>query len=116
MNVSLIVLLFLVPPQIVPFSFGDTACHANQFIQASCTVSEGDLPLNITWMFNNEELDLYPEITVAAVGRRISVLSIESVTYSHAGNYTCKARNLAGEVSYTAELLVNGAFISYASY
>uniref|UniRef100_A0AAR5PMJ3 Down syndrome cell adhesion molecule-like protein Dscam2 n=1 Tax=Dendroctonus ponderosae TaxID=77166 RepID=A0AAR5PMJ3_DENPD len=97
----------MVPPQIVPFTFGETAVHANQFIQASCIVTEGDLPLNISWLFEGKQLETYPETAIAAVGRRTSFLSIEAVSYSHAGNYTCHAKNSAGEARYSTELLVN---------
>ncbi|XP_066145677.1 cell adhesion molecule Dscam1 isoform X24 [Euwallacea fornicatus] len=97
----------MVPPQIMPFDFGETSVHANQFIQASCTVSEGDLPLVISWLFNYQPLDQYSDTTIAAVGKRTSFLSIESVTHDNAGNYTCKAENSAGQATYTAELLVN---------
>lgn len=42
------------------------------------------------------------------MGKRSSILVIESVTHSHAGNYTCNANNSAGDASYVAELQVNG--------
>lgn len=30
---------------------------------------------------------------------------------NHAGNYTCKAKNIAGHTTYTAVLVVNGIYI-----
>lgn len=47
------------------------------------------------------------------MGKRLSVLMIDSVNARHAGNYTCKARNLWASASYTAELVVNGIYIFF---
>lgn len=79
------------------------------FLQVMCTVREGDLPINITWFLNHKKLDKFPEITVSAAGKRGSTLSVESLTHAHAGIYTCKATNKAGEAEYNAELKVNGS-------
>ncbi|KAJ8967482.1 hypothetical protein NQ314_002796 [Rhamnusium bicolor] len=96
-----------VPPQIVPFGFGDGPIHAGQFIQVSCTVSEGDLPIKIDWHLNGQPLGYLPEVSTTAVGKRISILAVESVSYNHAGNYTCIAKNKAGEIHFSTELQVN---------
>lgn len=82
--------------------------HEGQFAQITCSVSEGDLPLIIEWTLNEQPIQQYPEIGVSFVGKRTSMLVLDSVTYEHAGNYTCKAINKAGESTYTAELQVNG--------
>lgn len=42
------------------------------------------------------------------LGKRLSVLNIDSVNGHHAGNYTCVASNLASAVNHTALLIVNG--------
>lgn len=72
----------------------------------------GDLPLNVTWLFNGKSVKSYHEISVTKVGRRGASLMIESATYSLSGNYTCRASNSAGSFEYTTELLVNGDFFS----
>lgn len=59
------------------------------------------------WLVNGKPLN-NEDISISSVGRRGSVLSIESVQYEHAGNYTCLARNGAGKTEYTSELQVNG--------
>lgn len=82
--------------------------HSGHIIQVTCFVSEGDLPLTIEWLFNAESVDKHSDIAVVKVGKRSSILSIESVTYEHAANYTCLARNAAGASSFTAQLQVNG--------
>lgn len=95
-------------PRITPFAFEDNPVHEGQFAQIACSVSEGDLPLRIDWRLNGRDIGEYSEIGVSAIGKRTSILVIESVTYEHAGNYSCRATNRAGESSYTAGLQVNG--------
>ncbi|VEN53578.1 unnamed protein product [Callosobruchus maculatus] len=96
-----------VPPQIVPFDFGNKPVHSGEFVQVYCTVNEGDLPLIIKWNLNGHHLDNFLDLTVAPVGRRASILSIESVSYEHVGNFTCIAKNRAGVARYSAQLQVN---------
>lgn len=47
-------------------------------------------------------------VSTMAVGDSMNVLFIPFVTPSNRGNYTCVAKNLAGQDFYTAQLLVNG--------
>lgn len=98
----------LVSPRITPFSFEDSPVQSGQFIQVSCSVTEGDLPVKIEWLLNAATLEDFPEVSTATIGKRGSILAIESVSYTHAGNYTCRAGNKAGQETYTAELQVNG--------
>ncbi|KAJ8918532.1 hypothetical protein NQ315_013036, partial [Exocentrus adspersus] len=98
---------FLVLPRITPFYFEDNPVHAGHFVEVSCTVSDGDLPIEFEWQLNGKELEDFPEILVSNVGKRTSFLSIESVSYTHAGNYTCKAKNRAGETFFSSALQVN---------
>ena len=75
----------------------------------SCGATKGDLPMYITWLFNGKEMHSNDNgILITKNGQRISVLSIESVSYDHAGNYTCVARNKAGFVQHSSELKVIG--------
>ncbi|CAH0555671.1 unnamed protein product [Brassicogethes aeneus] len=97
----------MVLPRITPFNFEDNPVHSGQFVQVTCAVSEGDLPIKLSWQLNGKTLEDFPEISTSSVGKRTSILEIESVSYSHAGNYTCKAVNRAGEIGYSTELLVN---------
>lgn len=92
--------------------------HEGQYAQITCSVSEGDLPLTISWTLNDQPIQQFAEIGVSSIGKRTSILVIESVTYTHAGNYTCKATNKAGESAYTAQLQVNGFcfFFIYLSF
>lgn len=49
-------------------------------------------------------------ITVGTFGKKTSVLTIDSLSEDHAGNYTCIAANRAGTSAYSAELTVMGIF------
>ena len=51
-------------------------------------------------------------MSVMRGGKRTSLLTIDSVMARHAGNYTCKAKNLAASVTYSTQLIVNGLKIS----
>lgn len=66
------------------------------------------MPIKIEWLLNHMPLEGFPDISVSVVGKRTSFLSIDSVSYTHAGNYSCRARNEAGEAISTSELQVNG--------
>lgn len=96
-------------PVIVPFALGDKPAHMDQFLSISCAISDGDLPLNIFWTFNNQPITPDMDVTISKLGKRSSVLAIDSISGHHAGNYTCHGKNLAGSTSYSAELKVIGA-------
>lgn len=92
----------------VPFTFGSKPLQEGTSTTLQCTVSEGDLPLHITWLFNDVEIEDSETITISKLGRRGSALTIDSVTSAHVGNYTCSIKNLVGSEINTAQLLVNG--------
>lgn len=72
-------------------------------------VTKGDFPMDIKWMFQNQPIDNSMEdIVVSDSGKRGKQLTIEAVRAKHAGEYTCIASNVAGSVTRTAELDVNG--------
>jgi hypothetical protein len=74
-----------------------------------CAVVKGDFPITISWIFSGSEITAdYQGISLSKTNQRISTLSIEAVRAHHSGEYTCRARNAAGEMNYTAHLNVNG--------
>lgn len=85
-----------------------------EFVNLQCTIAGGDLPVSITWTLNGKPFEDYLEIITTKRGKRISELTIESVSAKHTGNYSCIAENRAGHVNHTAELRVNGG--EYAEY
>lgn len=103
-----ILITCLAPPNIVPFDFGDVPANFEDSVSINCLISSGDMPIDIEWLFNNEPVNIFAGITVVKGGKRISLLSIDSVHAGHAGNYTCKAKNRAASTEYSAELIVNG--------
>ncbi len=76
-----------------------------------CVVSEGDLPLTITWMKDGTTLSQHSTdktINVRVLDDFSSILTVGSISPRHNGNYTCVASNMAASVSHTAQLAVNG--------
>ena len=96
------------PPKIVPFSFGSDIIDEGSHAQLMCSVSHGDLPIQITWSLKGDSINSEPSITTTMIGTRASVLVISNVGYRHSGQYICNAKNSAGTVSYSTDLRVNG--------
>lgn len=92
----------------MPFDFGDVPLNAGEFLQVTCSVKGGDLPMKIVWFLNDRNVQEYPEMSISLIGKRGSALSIESVSHEHVGKYTCLAKNAAGEETYSTNLHVNG--------
>lgn len=101
----------VVPPKMMAFTFGDDPLEAKQSTTVQCSITVGDLPLSIEWLFNDKPVTSLDDIIIAKISKRASALSIESVMEKHVGNYTCVGRNAGGNASHTAQLLVNGWFL-----
>lgn len=95
-------------PKIAPFSFGEVALNQGEPASVQCTILGGDLPINVTWLLNGRAIDSYHDISLARLGKRVNVLTVESVAAHHAGNYSCRATNQAGTTEYAAQLIVDG--------
>lgn len=106
-SLSLSSLPLLVPPKVQPFSFGEEPLEDGDAASIQCLVMNGDLPLNISWLFNGVPIAL-EDISIAQNSKRVSALTIESAKHHHAGNYSCVASNIAASSLYSAVLLVNG--------
>ncbi|XP_036333522.1 Down syndrome cell adhesion molecule-like protein Dscam2 isoform X30 [Rhagoletis pomonella] len=96
----------MVLPRIIPFAFEEGPAQTGQYLTLHCSVPTGDLPLVIEWTLNGELVSEALGVSTMTVGRRSSVLTIESVDHQHAGNFTCNASNRAGVQSYSTELNV----------
>lgn len=101
-----------VAPKIAAFDFGAEPLNFGEPASVQCTILGGDLPMRVTWLLNNRSVDLFGDISLSKIGKRIHVLSIESVAGHHAGNYSCRAKNMAGMTEHSAVLTVNGLFFS----
>lgn len=97
-----------VPPKLQHFEFGDEPANFGDSASIMCLVLSGDTPIDIDWLFNDYPINSYLGITIVKGGKKTSMLSIESVTGRHSGNYTCRAKNTAATVSQSAQLIVNG--------
>lgn len=97
-----------VSPKILPFNFGDEDYTEGMSAQLQCIVTEGDLPVDIRWVVAGKGGASDAGISVTKIGAKSSILNIDSVDASHAGSYTCTARNAAGKSSYSAQLTVVG--------
>ncbi|XP_050561799.1 cell adhesion molecule Dscam2 isoform X25 [Spodoptera frugiperda] len=97
----------MVPPVVQPFSFGEVAMNSGQVVTTPCSVIEGDHPLRLKWLFDNEPIKPRSGVTVFNIGERSAILSIASVAHNHAGNYTCVAENEAGVHYHTSTLIIN---------
>ncbi|KAF4527934.1 hypothetical protein B566_EDAN012827, partial [Ephemera danica] len=100
-----------VPPEITPFTFQEIT--EGERVQVQCIIKKGDLPLNITWMKNSKAI-FHPDfqhhansIHITDFNTYSSILTINSVSSHHRGNYTCVARNPAKVTSYTAHLKIS---------
>jgi hypothetical protein len=64
--------------------------------------------MTVQWYLNDQPADALHGVSLSKIGKRINVLSIESVAGQHAGNYTCLAKNIAGMAAHSDTLVVNG--------
>jgi hypothetical protein len=101
-------ILFPEIPSLMPLSFGREVLDEGEFAQLVCIVSKGDEPITITWALKGDTISSEPGLSTTTLGTRTGMLTIQSVGFRHAGEYTCSAKNAAGSASQTASLKVNG--------
>lgn len=104
----------LVPPHILPFEI-EESIYYGESVQMTCHASKGDRPMSISWTFEGQDLSTHTEIKTIKMAEQTWFLSIASVTGAHSGNYTCIAKNRAGEDRYSASLHVKGILNRYIS-
>ncbi|RWS28200.1 Down syndrome cell adhesion molecule-like protein [Leptotrombidium deliense] len=94
----------IVSPVVEPFSFSNDLV-AGKRAGVACIVSSGDLPMNITWLKDGQQL---PVALAASINSNdfTSFLSFTAVSRAHNGNYTCEAPNPAHKANYTATMIV----------
>ncbi|XP_034142431.1 Down syndrome cell adhesion molecule-like protein Dscam2 isoform X35 [Drosophila guanche] len=98
----------MVPPHVLPFSFGSEVFNMGDVLGINCVVLKGDLPLQIHWTLNGERLESDQHgFTVLQLNSRTSYLGVDALEARHRGNYSCVAENQAGRAIYAAELQVN---------
>ena len=75
--------LFLEPPTIIPFSFGEHPVNQGDSAQLMCAVTRGDRPLSITWSLKGDIIGSDPVLTTIMIGQQTSLLIIAAVDYQH---------------------------------
>lgn len=103
---------FAVSVQILPFTFAEESVNSGDMATVQCAVPKGDFPINFVWMHNGKKIDRLNGMSISKINKRISTLTIDSVSAEHSGNYTCIAKNLAGFSSHSAVLNVNGTILA----
>lgn len=71
------------------------------------------MPVQFSWTLNGEPIDRFSDITVAPFGKKSSVLNIDAADEQQVGNYTCYAKNRAGQTSHSAQLIVKGTTLTW---
>ncbi|XP_072939069.1 cell adhesion molecule Dscam1 isoform X1 [Epargyreus clarus] len=99
----------MVPPQILPFEFGDEPANAGDTASVQCVMNKGDLPANFSWSLNGRKISQGNTLGIAigSMSRKMSILNIDSVNGTHRGTYVCHVENVAGQVNHSATLEVN---------
>ena len=99
----------LVPPQVLPFSFGEETANTGEIASVTCVVPKGDVPIDIHWTINSSPIINGEDgFTILRINQRTSSLNIDFLDAMHRGVYKCIAKNQAGKSEHVAELHVNG--------
>lgn len=94
-----------------PFTFSKNLTRGKR-LRVICTVTEGDLPIDVQWRLNAVPLVGTAEgnFQIRRIDEYTSLLAITSLNVGHAGNYSCVARNQVAEFVRSAVLTIRGIF------
>jgi hypothetical protein len=107
--------VFKVLPIIVPFNFGEEELNLDESVSTMCSITKGDLPIQIWWTFSGDREEFSYNISsndglmITRNSQKLSILAIEAVKARHRGNYTCFASNKGGTTQHSAHLAFNGS-------
>jgi hypothetical protein len=94
-------------PRLKQFNTDEEPLYYEDSTQLTCYVIHGDSPFAFQWLFQNNSIEDLLDVKVENSAKR-SILSIDSVSARHAGEYTCKVLNKAGFTTITTTLVVKG--------
>lgn len=102
-----------VPPTLNRFTVPESL-RLGQRASMLCSVTDGDLPIDLRWFRDDEEVadgggaGRAGGLSVSRIGTFESVLRIDHLRPEHNANFTCRATNEAGEASHSQMLTVKG--------
>lgn len=96
-------------PKLVPLSAPANLKQGDR-TTLTCTVARGDSPLTLLWKKDGAPVSVenLPSVKILNFDEFNSMLTIESLSISHIGNYSCSAVNLAGNSALSTHINVHG--------
>ncbi|KAL3180817.1 hypothetical protein MRX96_037234 [Rhipicephalus microplus] len=94
------------PPRILPFAFPRTLT-VGETTSVTCTTAAGDKTFKYIWLKDGSAVHPGENVKIVT-SPDISVLKIDKLTLSDAGNYTCVVSNGGGTVSHASTLEIKG--------
>lgn len=95
-------------PVIQPFAFDQNGLNGGTSSKIFCTITDGDLPVQIRWYKDEEPFQANDKKRVLMLDDRTSVLSLNKLDLEDSGTYVCRANNSAGLTHYSTMLRVKG--------
>ena len=103
--------LLTVAPMVEQFVFPQNLTRGKR-LRVICTVTEGDLPIDVQWKLGGIPIRSESgvgRVTVRRIDQYTSLLAISDLDTSHAGNYSCVAKNRVAEHVRSATLTIRGS-------
>ncbi|CAN8018335.1 unnamed protein product, partial [Ixodes persulcatus] len=89
-------------PKLQPFNFPPTVKPGSR-VSAMCSITSGGSQVTLSWLKDGKDISNVKNVVVDTK-RGASLIFVEPVEISNAGNYTCIAKNREGFDSFTAFL------------
>ena len=100
-----------VPPKLQSPGNPHQALTMDQRVSIFCSIVDGDEPVTMTWQKDGIPLEIAEqENIVITSGEHDSILRINKLDAHHMGNYSCKAKNMAGTAVIFTFFEVKGMF------
>lgn len=99
-------------PKVQPI-FAPKDVSARESVRLLCTFSKGSVPVQFTWMRDDQPLRTENGVSVENVGTHSSILQFDAIRPDHSANYSCKVANKFGSDSTFAVIAVKGFSILF---